>query len=144
MGCPDVTIESGGYYGMTTGYCESYTFNPGLGHPWNLCLLVYSQCQEKPMQHKPAYHYRCEEEQKFTIPKDEPNALVAGKSFDAGEKICCTSEVRSLPRLSHTEHSLAQINGAIALSLTHSTNLRSAWLREAPRLRSVIRCHPCF
>ena len=36
---------------------------------------------------------KCEEAQKFEIPNDEPNSLLAGKHFNAGEKKCCVSEV---------------------------------------------------
>ena len=70
---------------------ESYTFNPGLGHPHNLCLLIWSQCQAEPSQHKPSFQMQCEEAQKFAVPEAYPEAAVAGKSFDAGEKRCCRS-----------------------------------------------------
>lgn len=89
--CPDVMIDKGGLYGTSTGYCESYTFNPGLGHPHNLCLLIWSQCQAEPSQHKPSFQMQCEEAQKFAVPEAYPEAAVAGKSFDAGEKRCCRS-----------------------------------------------------
>ena len=45
--CPEVQIDSNGYYGVGSGYCETYIFDVAEGQ------LRYSSCQAVPTNHKP-------------------------------------------------------------------------------------------